>query len=237
MKMRLGVNIDHVATVRQQRHVGYPDPVEAALLAEKAGADSIVAHLREDRRHIQDEDVRRLKRSVKKLNMEMAVAESVVRVALAVRPERVTLVPERRRELTTEGGLDVARASRRLAGAVRRFHKAGILVSMFIAPEPRQILASYAFGARAVEFHTGRYAEARGALRAAELKRLKEASDLAAELGFEVAAGHGLNVANVSAIVRLPRVEELNIGHSIVARAVAIGFPAAVREMKTSMKR
>lgn len=236
--MRLGVNIDHVATVRQQRHAGYPDPVEAALLALKSGADSIVAHLREDRRHVQDADIFRLKECVKRLNMEMAISPSVVKVALAAKPERVTLVPERRQELTTEGGLDVARGGARLRRAVGRFHDAGIHVSMFVGADERQVEASIRLGAVAVEFHTGGYADApnfRQRLR--ELLRIARCSRFAADRGLEVAAGHGLNVSNVAAIVRIPEIEELNIGHSIVARAVAIGMPAAVREMKNRMRR
>ncbi|MCC6739729.1 MAG: pyridoxine 5'-phosphate synthase [Planctomycetia bacterium] len=236
--MRLGVNIDHVATVRQQRHAGYPDPVEAALLSLKAGADSIVAHLREDRRHVQDADIFRLKERVKRLNMEMAISPSVIRVALAAKPERVTLVPERRQELTTEGGLDVARGGARLRRAIGRFLDAGIRVSMFIGADERQVEASIRLGAIAVEFHTGGYADAPNfRLRLRELLRIARCSRFAADRGLEVAAGHGLNVSNVAAIVRIPEVEELNIGHSIVARAVAIGMPAAVREMKNRMRR
>ncbi len=236
--MRLGVNIDHVATLRQQRHAGYPDPVEAARQAMKSGADSIVAHLREDRRHIQDDDIRRLKAAVKRLNMEMAISPTVMKVALAVKPERVTLVPERRQELTTEGGLDVARGGARLKRAVGRFHEAGIGVSMFIGADERQVEASIRLGAIAVEFHTGGYADApslRARLR--ELLRIARCARFASGHGIEVAAGHGLNVANVAAIVRIPEIEELNIGHSIVARAVATGMPAAVREMKNRMRR
>ncbi|KAF0243320.1 MAG: pyridoxine 5-phosphate [Planctomycetota bacterium] len=236
--MRLGVNVDHVATVRQQRHEAYPDPVEAALLAQRAGADSIVAHLREDRRHIQDADIRRLKAAVRKLNMEMAISPSVIAVALAVKPERVTLVPERRRELTTEGGLDAAGGGARLKRAVGRFHEAGILVSMFIGADERQLTASAKLGASAVEFHTGGYAEALStARRIAEARRIARCARLAASMGLEVAAGHGLNLANVAAIVRIPEIEELNIGHSIVARAVVVGMPAAVREMRSRMRR
>ncbi|MEK7470311.1 MAG: pyridoxine 5'-phosphate synthase [Planctomycetota bacterium] len=236
--MRLGVNIDHVATLRQQRHENYPDPVEAALQAEKSGADSIVAHLREDRRHIQDDDIRRLKAAVKRLNMEMAISPSVLAVALAVKPERVTLVPERRRELTTEGGLDVSGGGARLKRAVGLFHDAGILVSMFIGADERQVLASARLGASAVEFHTGGYAEALTmARRVAEAKRIARCARLAAGMGLEVAAGHGLNLGNVAAIVRIPEIGELNIGHSIVARALAVGFPGAVREMKNRMRR
>jgi pyridoxine 5-phosphate synthase len=236
--MRLGVNIDHVATVRQARRIAHPDPVEAALAAQKAGADSIVAHLREDRRHIQDDDIRRLKAAVKRLNMEMAISPSVIKVALAVKPERVTLVPERREELTTEGGLDVAGGGKRLADAVKRFHHAGILVSMFIGADERQLAASARLGASAVEFHTGGYADAATTgKRIAELKRIAACSRIAASMGLEVAAGHGLNIANVAAIVRVPEIEELNIGHSIVGRAITVGMAAAVREMKNRMRR
>jgi len=236
--LRLGVNIDHVATVRQARGTVYPDPVEAARLAMRSGADSIVAHLREDRRHIQDADIGALKRAVPRLNMEMAIWPSVIEVALAARPERVTLVPERRAELTTEGGLDVAGGGRRLARAIARFRDAGITVSTFIGPEERQVRASLDLGASAVEFHTGGYAEETSrAGRTAELRRIARAARGAAAAGIEVAAGHGLNIGNVSAIVRIPEIEELNIGHSIVARALVLGFPAAVREMKSLMRR
>ncbi|MCE9581407.1 MAG: pyridoxine 5'-phosphate synthase [Planctomycetes bacterium] len=236
--MRLGVNIDHVATVRQARRIDQPDPVAAALIALKSGADSIVAHLREDRRHIQDADIRRLKAAVKRLNMEMAISPSVLKVALAVKPERVTLVPERREELTTEGGLDVAGGGTRLKTAVARLHQAGILVSMFIGADERQLAASAKLGASTVEFHTGGYAEARTtAARIAEAKRIAHCSRLAASMGLEVAAGHGLNTANVAAIVRIPEIEELNIGHSIVGRAISVGMAAAVREMKNRMRR
>lgn len=236
--LRLGVNVDHVATVRQARRIAEPDPVEAAILAQRAGADSIVAHLREDRRHIQDADIRRLKKAVRRLNMEMAIWPGVIETALEVRPERVTLVPERREELTTEGGLDVAGGGPRLARAVRRFRDARILVSMFVGPDADQVRASVALGAAAVEFHTGHYANARTAAgRRADLDRIRAAAALAASLGLEVAAGHGLNLANVSAIVRIPEIEELNIGHSIVGRAILAGMPAAVREMKALMRR
>ena len=236
--VRLGVNVDHVATVRQQRHAGYPDVVEAALLAQRGGADSIVAHLREDRRHIQDADIFALKAAVWRLNMEMAISPSVIRTALRAKPERVTLVPERRQELTTEGGLDVAGGGRRLRDAVMRIHQAGILVSMFIGADEEQVVASLKLGASAVEFHTGGYAEAWTiAKRIAEAKRIARASRLAASAGLEVAAGHGLTVPNVRPIVRIPEVEELNIGHSIVGRAIAVGMAAAVREMKAAMRR
>ncbi|MBI2921060.1 MAG: pyridoxine 5'-phosphate synthase [Planctomycetes bacterium] len=236
--LRLGVNVDHVATVRQARRIAEPDPVVAAILAQPAGADSNVAHLREDRRHIQDADIRRLKKAVRRLNMEMAIWPGVIETALEVRPERVTLVPERREELTTEGGLDVAGGGPRLARAVRRFRDARILVSMFVGPDADQVRASVALGAAAVEFHTGHYANARTAAgRRADLDRIRAAAALAASLGLEVAAGHGLNLANVSAIVRIPEIEELNIGHSIVGRAILAGMPAAVREMKALMRR
>lgn len=236
--MRLGVNVDHVATIRQQRHAGYPDVVEAALLAQRAGADSIVAHLREDRRHIQDADIFALKAAVKRLNMEMAISPSVIRTALRAKPGRVTLVPERRQELTTEGGLDVAGGGRRLRDAVARFHAAGILVSMFIEADERQLAASLRLGASAVEFHTGAYAEAKAtAERIVEAKRIAHVARLAAAAGLEVAAGHGLTVPNARPIVRIPEIEELNIGHSIVGRAIAVGMAAAVREMKAAMRR
>ena len=234
---RLGVNVDHVATLRQARGVDYPDPVEAALLAEQAGADGLTVHLREDRRHIQERDVRELRRRLRiKLNLEMAVADGMLAFALEVRPHDVCLVPERREELTTEGGLDVARHPARVAEAVRRLGGAGVRVALFIDPEPVQLAAARAAGAPAVELHTGDYANAEGAAAAArQLERLHAAVVEARRLGLEVHAGHGLTLANVRPVAALPDVVELNIGHSIVARAVLVGFAAAVREMKAAL--
>jgi pyridoxine 5-phosphate synthase len=231
---RLGVNVDHVATLRQQRHTRYPDPVTAALIAEQAGADGITLHLREDRRHVQERDVRLLLEMTQtRVNLEMAAADAMVALACAWRPACCCLVPERREELTTEGGLDVAGQAARLGGVCARLAEAGIEVSLFIEPERAQIEAARATGATTVELHTGRYADA--ALPAAarkELARIVDAARYAAELGLRVNAGHGLHYANVQPIARLPEIHELNIGHAIVARAVLAGMSAAVAEMK-----
>jgi pyridoxine 5-phosphate synthase len=237
MSPRLGVNVDHVATLRQARGVDYPDPVEAALLAEEAGADGITVHLREDRRHIQERDVEVLRRRLRvPLNLEMAVSEDVVGVALRVRPHAACLVPEKREEVTTEGGLDVAGRLERVAGVVERLSEAGIRVSLFVDPDPAQLAASATVGAAVVELHTGDYANATTPAAAArELARLAAGATMAAQHGLAVHAGHGLTVANVGPVAALPEVEELNIGHSIVARAVLIGMPEAVREMKAAM--
>jgi pyridoxine 5-phosphate synthase len=234
---RLGVNVDHVATLRQARGVDYPDPVEAGLLAERAGADGITVHLREDRRHIQERDVTELRRRLRvKLNLEMAVTDAMVDFALRVQPADACLVPERREELTTEGGLDVVRHLARVRDAVARLTVAGIHASLFIDPEAAQLEAAVSAGAPAVELHTGDYANAAaGAARAHELARLRTAAGSARGLGLEVHAGHGLTVANVGPVAALPEVVELNIGHSIVARAVLIGLEAAVREMQAAM--
>jgi pyridoxine 5-phosphate synthase len=230
---RLNVNIDHVATVRQARGGQEPDPVLAAYLAELAGAHGIVVHLREDRRHIQERDLRILRETVKtKLNMEMAPTGEMVRIASQVEPDMVTLVPEKRQELTTEGGLDVAGNIESVSGAVKDLRKAGIFVSLFVDPEPGQIKASAETGADMVEIHTGSYAEAAGeAGKKAELKKIKKAVKRASELGIMIAAGHGLDYVNVSEIAAIEEIEELNIGHSIVSRAVMVGFERAVGEM------
>ena len=229
----LGVNIDHIATLRQQRRGRVPDPVAAARVCERAGADAIVAHLREDRRHIQDADVRRLRRTVRtRLNLEMAVAPSVVRVALAVRPDQATLVPERRRELTTEGGLDVVAQRRRLAPVVRRLQRRGITVSLFVDPQRRQLDAAAALGVEAVELHTGAYAGAASpAQQRRRLRALRDAARHARALGLTVHAGHGLDYDNVRPVARLPGLGELNIGFAIVGRAAFVGLARAVREM------
>ena len=230
--MRLGVNIDHVATLRQARRGRLPDPVEAALICEQSGADSIVCHLREDRRHIHDRDVRRLKQAVRRLNLEMSIAPDIVRVALAIRPAQVTLVPERREELTTEGGLNVLRLSRRLAPLIRAFHARHIQVSLFVDPLAGHLEAAKAMGAAVVELHTGRYANAKTpAARRRELDALKRAASLGKRFGLAVAAGHGLDYENVSSIAEIPEIEELNIGFSIVTRALAVGLERAVKEM------
>ena len=231
--VRLGVNIDHVATIRQARRTDEPDPVWAAALAELAGADGITIHLREDRRHIQDRDLRLLRRTVaSSLNLELALNEEVMAIACEVKPDQATLVPERREEVTTEGGLDVAGQLDRVREGVERLHEAGIRVSLFIDPVEDQVRAAAATGADAVELHTGRYAGARGADREHELAVLIEAGCTAVDLGLRLHAGHGLTYRNVVPVARIPHLEELNIGHSIVSRAVLVGLERAVREMK-----
>lgn len=229
----LGVNIDHVANVRQARRTVEPDPVTHALLAELGGADGITVHLREDRRHIQDRDVELLRATVRtRLNLEMAATEEMEAIALRHRPDMVTLVPERRQEVTTEGGLDVVSQVGRLGAMVERLQSAGIGVSLFVDAEQAQLDASCATGARWVELHTGRYAEAGWEEQPRELKRLGEACGLARQMGLRVNAGHGLTYQNVEPIAALPGMEELNIGHTIVARALAVGLSQAVREMR-----
>lgn len=233
----LGVNVDHVATIRQARRTNYPDPVEAARLAERGGAHGITVHLREDRRHIQDEDVERLRSGVRtKLNLEMAATAEMCAKAVAVRPQDVCIVPERREELTTEGGLDVAAQLESLPAMVKELRAAGIRVSLFVDPEPRQIESAAAVGADAVELHTGGYAEASDPYRLdLELGRLRGAARRAARLGLQVNAGHGLRLDNVRPIAAIPEVVELNIGHAIVGRAVLVGMEAAVREMRAML--
>ena len=233
----LGVNIDHVATLRQARRGRYPDPVHAALAAELAGADSITLHLREDRRHIQDDDVTRLKDLLKtRMNLEMAVTDDLVAFAARLKPADACLVPERRQEVTTEGGLDVAGQAARVGAAVRTLRAAGVRVSLFIDPDTRQIEAAQNVGAPVIELHTGAYAEHSGAAQAAELARLRDAARLAASLGLTVNAGHGLNYHNVMPVAAIPEIVELNIGHSIIARAVFDGLAVAIREMKQLMQ-
>jgi len=231
--IRLGVNIDHVATVRQARRASEPDPAAAAVLALLSGADGITVHLREDRRHIQERDVRLLRQVVtNRLNLELAAVDSIVALACEIRPEEATLVPERREELTTEGGLDVVVHQKIVAAAMKRLLDAGIEVSLFLDPDDRQIEIAKVLGARAVEIQTARYSEARGSERVKQLNLLKDAADFARQRGLHVHMGHGLNYDNVHDIVRIPGVEELNIGHSIVSRAVLVGMERAVREMK-----
>jgi pyridoxine 5-phosphate synthase len=233
----LGVNIDHVATLRQARGTRYPDPVQAAIDAEQAGADGITLHLREDRRHIQDRDVELLRGLLQtRMNLEMAVTDEMVAIAERIRPEDCCLVPERREELTTEGGLDVDAQLPRVRDVCGRLAAAGVRVSLFIDADPRQIEAAVECGAPAVELHTGRFADAvdRGE-RAAELARLIEAARLGSEAGLHVNAGHGLNYHNVEEIARIGAVRELNIGHAIIARALFSGLGPAVREMKRLM--
>jgi pyridoxine 5-phosphate synthase len=232
----LGVNIDHVATLRQARRIDYPDPIHAALLAEQSGADSITLHLREDRRHIQDRDVTLMRRVLKtRMNLEMAVTDEMIRIAGEVGPQDCCLVPESREEVTTEGGLDVAGQSVRIAEACRKLAQSGIRVSLFIDPDTAQIQAARRTGAPVIELHTGTYANVQGAARALELDRVRAAAALAASLGITVNAGHGLNYHNVQPIAAIPEIVELNIGHAIVARAVFDGLAKAVRDMKDLM--
>jgi len=230
----LGVNIDHVATIRQARRTVEPDPVWAAALAELGGADLITVHLREDRRHIQDRDVRVLRETVQvKLNLEMAAESSITEIALGIRPQQATLVPERREEVTTEGGLDVAGNLDRVKACVEQLQGAGIEVSLFIDPDERQIEASRLLKVAAVELHTGAYADAElGVAQTAELQKLQQAGRFALDSGLILHFGHGLTYRNVLPVAAIPGASELNIGHSIVARAVLVGFREAVREMK-----
>jgi pyridoxine 5-phosphate synthase len=237
--LTLGVNIDHIATIRQARKTVEPDPVAAAVLAELAGADGITVHLREDRRHIQDRDVRVLRQTVRThLNLEMAATDEMVAIALDLKPDYVTLVPERRAEVTTEGGLDVAGQAPRMAQVVDTLQSANIPVSLFIDPDPKQIEASAAVvKAKFIELHTGRYAEAQGEIaRQKELKLLEEGCNQAIAAGLRVNAGHGLTYWNVYPVACLAGMEELNIGHSIISRAALVGMERAVREMKQAMR-
>jgi pyridoxine 5-phosphate synthase len=235
--IHLGVNIDHVATLRQVRGTRYPSPIQAALLAESAGADAITLHLREDRRHIQDADVEALRPILTtRMNLESAVTPEMIAIALRVRPQDVCLVPERRAELTTEGGLDVKGNFERVRAACRDLAASGIRVSLFIAAEREQIDASHEAGAAAIEIHTGRYAELeQAAEQEAELTRIRAEARYAAGLGLKVNAGHGLHYHNVQPIAAIPEISELNIGHSIVAHALFVGWAEAVREMKQLM--
>ena len=231
-QIRLGVNIYHVATLRQARRTPYPDLLEAARAAERGGAEGITVHLLEDRRHIQDADVRRLRRRIAtRLNLEMANHPDIVAIALDVRPHEVCLVPEKRQELTTEGGLDAAGQFRALAPTVAALQKRGIVVSLFIDPEPRQVAAAAALGAPCIELHTGTWCERRGAAARRELRRLAAAAEQAHALGIQVNAGHGLTLENVGPICRLPWLDTLNIGHSIICHAVFVGLEAATRAM------
>jgi pyridoxine 5-phosphate synthase len=233
----LGVNIDHVATLRQARRARYPDPLYAALAAEEAGADSITLHLREDRRHIQDRDVTMMREALQtRMNLEMAVTEEMIRIAQKVLPQDCCLVPESRQEVTTEGGLNVAGQGARVGDAVKALGAAGIRVSLFIDPDLAQIEAAQRAGAPVIELHTGAYAESTGAARAREFERLLGAAKFAARLGLVVNAGHGLNYHNVEPIAAIPEIVELNIGHAIVARAVLDGLAKAVRDMKEMMR-
>jgi pyridoxine 5-phosphate synthase len=234
--IELGINIDHVATVRQARRAPYPDPVHAALLAEQSGADNITLHLREDRRHIQDRDVRSLRPLLQtRMNLEMGLTGEMLDIAVDVRPQDCCLVPENRAEITTEGGLDVAADVERVAQGVRKLAAAGIRVALFIGPDIAQVEAAKRSGAPVIELHTGTYAEATGSERARELERLANAARRAASLGLEVHAGHGLTYHNVTPVAAIPEIVELNIGHAIIARAIFSGLEAAVRDMKVLM--
>ncbi len=235
--LTLGVNIDHVATIRQARRTVEPDPIAAAVLAELAGAEGITAHLREDRRHMQDRDIRLLRETVRtRLNLEMAATAEMVQIALEVKPDYVTLVPEKREEVTTEGGLDIAGQLDRMKLVVDKLQSAGIPVSLFIDPEPAQIAASAQVKAKFIELHTGRYAEAKEPILVAkELANLATGCELAIAAGLRVNAGHGLTYWNVRPIACLPGMEELNIGHSIISRSVLVGIDRAIREMKAAM--
>ena len=237
-ELLLGVNIDHVATLRQVRGTAYPSVVEAARVAEAAGADAITIHLREDRRHIQDADVEALAAILStRMNLELAVTDEMLAIAERVRPADVCLVPERREELTTEGGLDVLGRRAAVSAACQRLHAAGVRVSLFVDPEARQLRAAVEAGAAVVELHTGCYADAVGdEQRQHELERLQQAVALGRELGLQVNAGHGLTVANVGPVAAIAGLRELNIGHALVARALFIGLDAAVREMKQALR-
>ena len=235
-ELKLGVNVDHVATLRQARGTDYPDPVEAALMAEKAGADSITLHLREDRRHIQDHDLGRLKASMRThMNLEMAVTEEMLTIAADIQPQDCCLVPEKREELTTEGGLDVAGQLDKVGDACERLAANGIRVSLFVDPDTRQLDAAREVGAPVVEIHTGAFAESDDSTAAIELDRIIDASAYGDSIGLTVHAGHGLHYENVGVIACIPQIVELNIGHAIVARAVFDGFAVAVAEMKQLM--
>jgi pyridoxine 5-phosphate synthase len=236
--IRLGVNIDHVATLRQARRAPEPDPVAAAVLALLGGADGITVHLREDRRHINDRDVHLLRQVVTRLlNLELSVADEIVTIACEVKPDQATLVPERREELTTEGGLDVVKHQSAVAKAMQRLHAAGIAVSLFIDPDIRQVEIAKVLGARAIEIQTARYSEAKTPEdRERELDCLRESTEFARQHGLHVHMGHGLNYENVWAVAKILGVEELNIGHSIVSRAVLVGLERAVREMKEAIR-
>jgi pyridoxine 5-phosphate synthase len=237
-RLRLGVNIDHVATIRNARGGTHPDPVRAALLAAEAGADGITAHLREDRRHISDEDIARLSAEIDlPLNLEMAATDEMVEIALRHTPHAACIVPERRQERTTEGGLDAAGMLDVLKPMVARLRDAGIRVSLFIEPDAKQLEAAVALGAPVVELHTGRYCHLQGAALAQELARVAEASHYGASKGLEIHAGHGLRYDNVSAIAAIPEIAELNIGHFLVGEAVFVGLVESVRRMRAAMER
>ena len=235
-QLRLGVNIDHVATVRNARGGAFPDPVRAAILAEQSGADGITAHLREDRRHISDDDIARLTAAIKiPLNLEMAATEEMLAIALKAKPHAVCIVPEKREERTTEGGIDVLGQFARLQPIVAQLVAAGIRVSMFIEPDRKQLDASRSLGAPVVELHTGAYANAQGAEREKLLKHIHNAAEFGADLGLEIHAGHGLTYDNVKAVAAIPHVRELNIGHFLVGEAIFAGFAESIQKMRTLM--
>ncbi|HWJ68579.1 MAG TPA: pyridoxine 5'-phosphate synthase [Sphingobium sp.] len=234
--LRLGVNIDHVATIRNARGTSYPDPVRAALIAQEAGADGITAHLREDRRHITDDDIARLTQALHiPLNLEMAATEEMLAIALRHRPHAVCIVPERREELTTEGGLDAAGMHNHLAPMVDQLNEAGCRVSLFIAPDPRQIEAAIRLRVPVVELHTGHYCDIEGEARAAELTRLTDMAALAAKNGLEPHAGHGITYDNVGPIAAIPQLAELNIGHFLIGEAIFLGLHESIAEMRRQM--
>ncbi|MCE2516674.1 MAG: pyridoxine 5'-phosphate synthase [Alphaproteobacteria bacterium] len=234
--LRLGVNIDHVATVRNARGGAHPDPVAAAMVAIEAGADGITAHLREDRRHIRDEDITRLKATITRpLNFEMAATDEMIALALATRPNAACIVPEKREEVTTEGGLDVISHQHRLTDLATALGAAGIRVSMFVEADARQLEACRAIGADIVELHTGRYCDTAGAARAEELERIKAGAKIADELGMECHAGHGLGFDTVGPVAAIPQLHELNIGHFLIGAAITMGLPAAVQRMRGDM--
>lgn len=238
LPLHLSVNVDHVATLRQARKAGYPDPLEAAAVAEEAGAHGITIHLRGDRRHIQDDDLTRLRPVVRgKLNLEMAASDEMLAIACAARPHQVTLVPERPEELTTEGGLDIVSQAPRLLAAAERLRAAGIEVSLFVDPDPKRLaaLAPFAGLASGIELNTDAYTRARGGFAAGLRAEAARSADVAAALGFRIYAGHGLTAKNVGGIASIARIEELNIGHALVSRAVVLGLAAAVREMLAAM--
>ena len=233
-RQRLYINIDHIATLRQARRGAEPDPVQGATVCEKAGADGITAHLREDRRHIQDDDIERLATTVTTvLNLEMACTDEMLAIAERIRPHQVTLVPERREEITTEGGLDVVREDGRIADGLKRLNALGLRTSLFIAPDLRTIDRCRKLGALAIELHTGAYAHAAGD--PSTLRALQDGARHGASIGLAVHAGHGLTVENVTRVSAIPEIEELNIGHSVVSRGVFIGLASAVRELRSAM--
>ncbi|NQS99841.1 MAG: pyridoxine 5'-phosphate synthase [Candidatus Omnitrophica bacterium] len=236
--MKLGVNIDHVATLRQARRIDVPDPIKAAQICEASGSDSIVCHLREDRRHINDSDLENLRRTVNtKLNLEMACAEEIVNIALQVLPDQATLVPERREEVTTEGGLDVVANQKLVSATVSRLNLAGIKVSLFIDPERKQIEMAQETGVDCIELHTGQFANSSAESEAkAELQKLKAGAEFADQIGLQVFAGHGLNYNNVKRMLEIKQIKELNIGHAIIAQAIFVGLEKAVREMLALIK-